>query len=109
MADGNKEFIIKMLQLFITETDGALKELTAGIKNQDGLAIAAICHKSLPSCRHMKLWDMVEQFSMMEEDVKNGEIEKAEDIFRIMKDQWKATKKALQNEITRMAGKSGVQ
>ncbi len=107
MADGNNDFIIKMLELFINETDSVLDEIAEGIMKQNGPGIAAICHRSIPSCRHMKLYDMVERFRTMEEAGKDGDLEQAANILSNTTEEWVTTKKALQMEVAKRVGNSG--
>jgi hypothetical protein len=101
MADGDRKFLINMLQLFIKTTEEAIGDLSTEVSKQNGPEIAAIAHRSIPPCRHLKLQWMVDQFSALEQAGKHNDVTKADDILKLIRISWPPLKEAIEGEIVK--------
>lgn len=58
LADGNEEFIGKMVDLFVTQTPEMLENIKTGVAEQDWDKVKAASHKLKPSIDMMGIQEM---------------------------------------------------
>lgn len=59
ISGGNKEFVDKMVSLFLTMTPGLLDKLKNGIEKKDYFEVRSAAHKMIPSINMMEIKTIV--------------------------------------------------
>jgi HPt (histidine-containing phosphotransfer) domain-containing protein len=58
LADGNEDFINKMIEVFVTQTPTMLEDIKSGVSEQDWEKVRAASHKLKPSIDMMGISEM---------------------------------------------------
>jgi signal transduction histidine kinase/DNA-binding response OmpR family regulator len=66
LSEGNVDFVISMLELFVKNTEETLQELKKAIDSNEFDAGAALAHKAVPPCRHLNITGMVDKLKLIE-------------------------------------------
>lgn len=72
IADGSKEFMVEMIDIFLKQTPDYLQELETGIAHQDWSTVAEIAHKIKPTFTFIGVEQATEAMSEIEKIARSG-------------------------------------
>jgi YesN/AraC family two-component response regulator len=107
LADGNRDFQVNMLDLFVRNTDENLEKLKYEIQNNNFDEVAALAHKAIPPCRHLKINGMVEKLKLIELTSKQQLEEIPAMNYEALAYEWRSIRELLLGEITQIKGEAG--
>jgi signal transduction histidine kinase/CheY-like chemotaxis protein/HPt (histidine-containing phosphotransfer) domain-containing protein len=74
MSNGDRQFFLKMLRIFIDTAAEALEKIREAIAAGDALAIQDYAHKLAPPCRHLEAVSLLALLKQMEAGAKAGDL-----------------------------------
>jgi signal transduction histidine kinase/CheY-like chemotaxis protein len=105
LSDGNRDFQINMVELFLKNMRGYMIELDKSLKHNDYEAAAAIAHKAIPPCRHLKIDGMVEKLKLIEQTCKQNLPDIPTINFQALEYDWNQVRDMLEKDIAEIKRK----
>lgn len=106
VASGNTEFIVEMIDIFLAQTPGHVKELTAAVEVKEWKRIAELAHKIKPTLAFMGVESAKEVMAEIEKDARGEnnyegivlKINQMQDVFKTIFSKLEAKREELLNQ-----------
>ncbi len=73
LSRGDDEFVKKMIQLFISQTEDILPQINAALQNENYIEVSKLAHKMKPSIAGVGISSISEEVVYLEKEAKNSE------------------------------------
>jgi len=72
ISNGDKKFIVEMIEIFIKTTEEGMNEIEHALKQENYKVIGNYAHKIAPPCRHMGADALLDTFKKIESAVRDS-------------------------------------